>query len=158
MYHKIIQSLGVECNLTKSVLSPSGEGLEFAKMTFVKGKNVTPIPLKELSSALSYSPRFLEFIRKHSISYNSALRILGYGYKSSSNSIGPRLLKILLTVPTSVVELFKVYGADLPFYHRKMLSRNWTSLTYLQTGLFVSIIKLMIGEYEELRKVSSKTY
>lgn len=33
-YLKIIAQLGVECNVSKSILSPKGYGMEFAKKTF----------------------------------------------------------------------------------------------------------------------------
>lgn len=46
-YHSLILSIGVECNLSKSILSPKGIGLEFAKRTFFHGDNVSPSPLKE---------------------------------------------------------------------------------------------------------------
>jgi hypothetical protein len=31
LYHRVITSLGVECNLAKSICSPKGTALEFAK-------------------------------------------------------------------------------------------------------------------------------
>jgi hypothetical protein len=52
-YLKILAHLGVSCGLHKSILSPKGKGLEFAKSTFIDGVNVSPISLKELQSAMS---------------------------------------------------------------------------------------------------------
>lgn len=51
-YYKIITSLGVECNLAKSILSNKGIGLEFAKKTFYRGVNISPTPLSEFYAAL----------------------------------------------------------------------------------------------------------
>jgi hypothetical protein len=52
-YLKILDELGVECGLHKSILSPKGLGLEFAKSTFIDGVNCSPLSLKELQSSLS---------------------------------------------------------------------------------------------------------
>jgi len=40
--------LGVEINLTKSIVSPSKPVFEFAKRTFNSGNDVSPIPFKQL--------------------------------------------------------------------------------------------------------------
>jgi hypothetical protein len=52
-YLRILKDLGVDCNLSKSVLSKDGIGLEFAKTTFIDRVNVSPISLDELSQSLS---------------------------------------------------------------------------------------------------------
>lgn len=80
-YHKIILSLGVECNLAKSVLSPSGVGLEFAKKTFYKGNNVSPTPLKELYMALENPTSLMSYKIKYNLSFPQIARVAGFGYK-----------------------------------------------------------------------------
>jgi hypothetical protein len=58
------------------------------------------VSLKELMDALnSGSMTLLSFIKKYSLSYTQVLRILGYGYKVSLKSRGPRLLEILYHIP-----------------------------------------------------------
>jgi hypothetical protein len=52
-YLRILKDLGVECGLHKSILSPDGRGLEFAKSTFIDKQNVSPISLDELSVSLN---------------------------------------------------------------------------------------------------------
>jgi len=52
-YLKILDMIGVECGLAKSILSHKGLGIEFAKNTFLDGANVSPISFKELQVALS---------------------------------------------------------------------------------------------------------
>lgn len=52
-YLKILSDLGVSCGLAKSILSPKGTGLEFAKRTFVDGYDVSPISLKEFEVSLT---------------------------------------------------------------------------------------------------------
>jgi len=51
-YLRVLKDLGVECNLSKSVLSARGIGLEFAKTTFIDKQNVSPISIVELSESL----------------------------------------------------------------------------------------------------------
>jgi len=63
-YLLILKELGVTCGLHKSLLSPRGIGLEFAKSTFIDGVNVSPISLKELQSALGDLGAFSAFSRK----------------------------------------------------------------------------------------------
>jgi len=51
-YIWLMTKIGVAINLNKSILSPSGKGLEFAKRTFIDGTDVSPISLQELSLSL----------------------------------------------------------------------------------------------------------
>jgi hypothetical protein len=80
-YHDIISSLGVKCNLNKSILSPRGLGLEFAKQTFLLGTNVSPAPLKELASALISLPTMVDYIIKYKLSLAGALKTCGFGFR-----------------------------------------------------------------------------
>jgi len=80
-YHSVILSLGVECNLAKSISSPSGDALEFAKRTFYKGENVSPSPLKEYFMSLNSVIAFVEYVKKYSLTLPQALRVAGFGYK-----------------------------------------------------------------------------
>jgi hypothetical protein len=80
-YHYLILALGVECNLAKSVLSPKGKGLEFAKRTFLNGVNVSPFPLKEYWSALTSPVAMLEVARKYNLTLQQLLTVCGFGYK-----------------------------------------------------------------------------
>jgi len=52
-YLQILEDIAVKCGLHKSIISPSGEGLEFAKRTFAHGVDVSPISWLELEKALS---------------------------------------------------------------------------------------------------------
>jgi hypothetical protein len=85
-YLKIMKFLGMEVNLSKSVISPRGLGLEFAKKTFFKGVDVSPLPIKEYSAALETSAGLMALRKKYSIPDNVMKALLGLGYRSSSNS------------------------------------------------------------------------
>lgn len=76
-----MREIGVDLNLSKSLLSPTGKVVEFAKRTLYKGVNVSPIPIKELFSSIKSSQSSLQFAKKYSLSPSSFLRLFGAGYK-----------------------------------------------------------------------------
>jgi len=81
-YHQIILGLGIECNLSKSILSPKGIGLEFAKRIILKGQDSSPAPLKEFHSAMMSPQTLAEYGRKYNLSPVQALKVAGFGYKA----------------------------------------------------------------------------
>lgn len=100
-YLYIMKGMGVEIGLAKSLLSTSGLALEFAKKTFMDGKDVSPIPLKEYSAALAKSSAFIEFVKKYTISDNNVKKLLGLGYKSTAKAMRWRMYQLLLKIPTT---------------------------------------------------------
>lgn len=80
-YHNIITSIGVECNLSKSIISPKGTALEFAKRTFFMGIDVSPTPIKELAAALVSIPALLEYTKKYNLTLPGALKVAGFGFR-----------------------------------------------------------------------------
>jgi hypothetical protein len=113
-YRSIMKSLGVELNLSKSILS-CGLGCEFAKRTFFKGIDVSPFPLKEAQAAhVGISPA-LELARKYNISLDVLLRYLGYGWRTNINSLSKKvfILKMMASLKfTNVTEFFKCFTSD----------------------------------------------
>lgn len=80
-YHRLIESLGVECNLSKSILSHKGIGLEFAKKTFYKGVNISPTPLNEFHVALESPVSLWEYGKKYKLQIPALVKMAGFGYK-----------------------------------------------------------------------------
>jgi len=81
-YHSLILSLGVECNLSKSIISPKGLGMEFAKRIFLKGGiDISPAPLKEFYSAMGSVNALIEYGRKYKLTTTSLVKVAGFGYK-----------------------------------------------------------------------------
>jgi hypothetical protein len=103
-YLKILDKLGVTCGLHKSLLSPQGKGLEFAKSTFVDGVNVSPISLKELSSALKDLGSFASFSRKWKLNWDRQARVLGYGYLARGKKIMKLNHALLLVYMTNFIK------------------------------------------------------
>lgn len=90
-YVKTCQLLGVEIGLAKSLLSPSGKALEFAKRTFVDSTDVSPVPFKEYWVATQMVTAGLEFARKYNISAPQFLKLHGAGWRVLSQHSRPFL-------------------------------------------------------------------
>jgi hypothetical protein len=84
-YLLILKELDVEVNLSKSILSPKGLGLEFAKRFFYRTYDESPIAIKELLTITSLTTS-LELVRKYSLSLSQYLFLRGFGYKAVSRS------------------------------------------------------------------------
>lgn len=81
-YHYLIQDiLGVDCNLAKSLLSPKGKVLEFAKRTQILGYDVSLLSIKELHVALESPLNLGQYMLKHNLSLVQSVKLAGYGYK-----------------------------------------------------------------------------
>lgn len=80
-YLKILRSLGVECGLHKSIMSPNSLCLEFAKRTIFKGKDVSPIPFREVIAASTSVASALELSTKYSLTLPTLLKVFGYGFR-----------------------------------------------------------------------------
>lgn len=83
-YIWLMTKIGVAINLNKSILSPSGKGLEFAKRTFIDGMDVSPISLRDLSLSLvpGNVSNWVAFAKSHSLDFFAQAKILGYGFSA----------------------------------------------------------------------------
>lgn len=101
-YLNIMGSFGVDINLTKSIVSRTGIGLEFAKRTILNGIDVSPLTLKEYFSAIQSSSALVTFQARHSVSLPLLKKMVGLGYKSSPKSRRAKMLHLVLTAPTNL--------------------------------------------------------
>lgn len=116
-YLRVLKHLGLEVNLSKSILSPKGKGLEFAKRTIVNGQDVSPIPFAEQSAATRSTSNAISFKRKHQISPLQLLRFLGYGYKidpTKDNSLN-RTIALALSIPRTPKEFLNFFSISRSF-------------------------------------------
>jgi hypothetical protein len=118
-YLRILDSLGVECGLHKSLLSRKGIALEFAKRTIYKGKDVSPVPIKEFYAASRTVGAFVAMKEKYSLPFAKALQAFGVGWKVRSWLNKPlghlsariRLLVLAVNIPkdeTSATAFFEL--------------------------------------------------
>jgi hypothetical protein len=122
-YVNIVDVLGVECNLAKSLLSSKGIVVEFAKRTFYKGMDISPIPITEMLAAHYYLPDAIAFARKYNLTFPSLIRFLGYGRIVRANlqvHIGKlnsrvRALLFAFHMPVDEAELQTLLSRGNPF-------------------------------------------
>jgi len=106
-YLQICESLGVKVGLHKSLISPKGYALEFAKRTVWLGVDVSPIPLSEFHAACQTLPAFHEFTKKYSLDPVRALLAFGTGWRVITGLNKPfgklpsnvRLIILILSLP-----------------------------------------------------------
>nr|WAY16594.1 putative RNA-dependent RNA polymerase [Rhizoctonia solani mitovirus 115] len=97
-YHVIMTALGVECNLAKSVMSPDGTVLEFAKRLFFKGINISPTPLREFAAALENPVALYNYKCKYNLSWPQIAKVAGFGYRVVGSITSKPLGKLNLKV------------------------------------------------------------
>jgi hypothetical protein len=69
-----MDQLGVKLGIAKSVISPDGLGIEFAKRTLYKGEDVSPFPLQEARASHDSVSSVRELQRKYNLSDLSMIR------------------------------------------------------------------------------------
>jgi len=136
-YLKLLKELGMEVNLSKSLLSDSGRCLEFAKRTiFVNSDgtwaDISPIPLKEVGSASQLLPALVQFGVKYSLTPARLLQAFGFGWRNLSQLNKPlgklsaqvRTIMLGISLPKTADELvgfFNIGKAKLAKYVNDMV-------------------------------------
>lgn len=85
-YRALMSSIGVGIGLAKSILSPSGVGLEFAKSTFIDGVDVSPISWLDVHESMKDLSTWAAFARDWGVSLERQARFLGHGYRARRKS------------------------------------------------------------------------
>jgi len=164
-YLKLVKSLGVECNLSKSIISPKGLGVEFAKKTFYKGVNVSPTPFAELGEALRSLPALIELGRKYKLSFPSAVAVAGFGYKVLGGLNKPyrelnsriRVMKFSFNLPSNSSEYLAGYlhnlntwmpGTQIPQLYASWIKVEWDKLS----SKIIMTIRLMSDLHSSVPK------
>jgi len=147
-YLSTLKGLGVEVGLAKSVLSPHGEGLEFAKRTIIHGKDVSPIPFKEQCAAHRTVSSAIQFQNQHGLTSLELLRFLGYGYRVNPNTINRVniALNIARLIPTTVDALFSIFIKRDSYFgtslvRSQLMHGELCSLLQVQMGQLIPTIK-----------------
>jgi hypothetical protein len=81
-YRRVLQVIGVQAGLAKSIIAKSKFVIEFAKKFFVDSYQANMVPLKECIATSCSTSLVMEFVRKYELSLNQILSFLGYGFKA----------------------------------------------------------------------------
>lgn len=146
-YLQIISLIGVECGLHKSLLSPAGTALEFAKRTWFYGTDVSPISIRELASALVSIQNLVAFGVSHNLQLPSIVKIAGFGYKVLGGLNKPfvklnevvRNLIISMILPSSPTEISQLFG------------RTSFALWTWNDKLNSAFVQFLISLYQDIR-------
>ena len=160
MYLALLGSLGVKVGLAKSLVSPTGRGLEFAKRFFnrvTEWRNCSPIPILEFQAAVMSMPALMEFAKKYDLSLAAVLRLVGTGYRGMA-TISKRIIdqprrirNYLLAYYSPMGPAWSSYGdwlslksttSHYAITEAKLLSLGDSVLTTLRTRLLESIERL----------------
>lgn len=166
-YLLLLQEIGVEVGLAKSLISSNGT-FEFAKKTYRSGQNVSGISLDQLGESLR-DPSVLESLLSHCNVRGSnealryALKVLGYGGKALSGipdllARRSRLqgLAVLLTRPTCPwgVNSFAAWLTQRKLESSPPLeTESWTVLVDAIRQRLISTIKKLMVRRDELLSV-----
>lgn len=112
-YLILLKELGMPVNLHKSLVSKDGSAMEFAKRTIWNGKDISPVPLAELSAASGLAPAMASFAVKYSLNLPQLLAAVGMGWRNISWLSKPlnklpsqiRTLVLTLAMPKTQEEL-----------------------------------------------------
>lgn len=152
-YLLTLKSLGVDINLAKSILSKKGKGLEFAKRTFLKGQDVSPVPFKEMSAAHRNISSLKSFMIKYNMNALKALRFLGYGYKvdpSKKNKV-VGMLDLALSIPSNFREFYSIFSI-------KYSSRGIWDTLFPRSELNRQMIRFIHSNLLRLHRISKDRY
>lgn len=178
-YLILLDKLGVKVGIAKSILSPKSLGCEFAKKTFIKGVDVSPIPLKEASAAHSSMVSFISFMNRYSMDLLNGIRFLGYGYKVSpvKNTSTMQVFQLARSIPKTFEELLDLFFVEstyldpsLSVQHERMLDlcnllgselfrlateakKEYYDTLQVLAGSFSSPVFNTLKEHEELQAV-----
>jgi hypothetical protein len=102
-YLAVMDSLGVEIGLAKSLVSPNKLVGEFAKKFFIP-KDASMVPVKEIIAAKYSGSELVQLVMKYKLSVQQALSLAGFGYKVKGSlnkefsKLGLRSVRLLLAL------------------------------------------------------------
>jgi hypothetical protein len=145
-YLHILKSLGMEVNISKSIISDRGTALEFAKRTFYKGEDVSPFPLSELGAAQTLLPALIQYKSKYNLSLVELLRVLGFGWRNLANlskplgSLNAQIRAIVLAdaIPNTAAEAKEFFLLGTPRHSKYTVDMNQLKAMFMLGDITVT--------------------
>jgi hypothetical protein len=121
-YLRVMKTLGVGIGLHKSLISADGSALEFAKRTYWRGIDISPITFTELQAALTQPAAAVAFINKYKLTFSCFVKAAGYGYNVLGQLNKPlgklnskvRLLLLAMNMPVTPEDIERFFGLGAP--------------------------------------------
>lgn len=110
-YLRVMSEFGVGIGLAKSLISPDGLTLEFAKRTFHKGVDVSPVPFSEYWIGRQMLAASLELARKYNLTLPRYLSLFGFGYRAKGSATAP-LMRLGQRLRHRVLAFFSPSGVN----------------------------------------------
>jgi hypothetical protein len=163
-YEKLMSRMGVGIGAHKSMISSSGNTLEFAKRTFHNGMDVSPISFREFVVARQSLAGLLELTRKYSLSFGQTMSVLGYGYKAKSSAsqrlmlISKRLRNYILSYYGPLGPAYRGLAFWLPM---KSVSSRYSFIDRVESlvlRFFQTEISLILSKLDDLRPLLEEAY
>jgi len=151
-YLRLMDLLGVDIGLAKSLISPKGFTLEFAKRTFFKGHDVSPVPFSEYWVGKQLLAAGLELVRKYNLTLAQWLDLNGFGYKAKGmvtgrlTSLGQRLRHKVLAYFSPGMPAGKSVQS---FFAMKSLTASWKWTDTKVISFVEKFIQLEIARVED---------
>lgn len=145
-YAQLMKFMDVGIGDHKSLVSPVGNALEFAKRTFRKGVDVSMVPFAEFVMCRQSLAGLLELVRKYGLTLGQTLSVLGYGYKAKANAS-----KRLFSMPKRLRNyILAYYGPGGPGYSglKSWLPMRSVTSTYKTADARVSSLVTRFFETE----------
>jgi hypothetical protein len=145
-YLLILKSLGMEVNISKSIISDRGTALEFAKRTFFNGMDVSPFPLSELGAAQTLLPALIQYKEKYNLSLVELLRVLGFGWRNLANltkplgSLNAQIRAIVLAdaIPNTAAEAREFFLLGTPRHSKYTVDMNQLKAMFMLGDITVT--------------------
>lgn len=142
-YLRVLDNIGVEVGLAKSLLSRTGTALEFAKRTFLSTPrgffNVSAVPFTEYWVGIQNLAAGAELARKYALSLTGYLTFRGFGYK-----VKGAMNKVLWK------QNRRVRHAILTYLNPSVLGEAGSYTHFLSLKTIVSTYKVTSGKLKRL--------
>jgi len=145
-YLYIMTNLGVKVGIHKSLISPTGNSLEFAKRYYLNKVDCSAIPLKEVYAGTISVSASVELMRKYKLTIARILAFNSYGFKSLSriclpfNKMSSRMRAIIIS---SLIPRTLTVSTLSEFLSRTSLFKSKEVPNSLSQSITDSFISLM---------------
>lgn len=155
-YEFLMGAIDVPIGDHKSVYSPRGLALEFAKRFFLHGKDASMAPIAEYWAAKGNLPAAAQLSKKYQLTLAQFLTVMGYGYRSKGSVTG-RLVALPKRLRNYVVTYYSPAGFGfkslIDFFTLRGVGANYKTSAAKEAALVRSFFETEIQDL--LKKIEN---